>query len=106
MNNHTDDTVEFYLVKIELWQIADSPYAPKFDIICKPNDWARTVKETAAGSQELTETKLKQLEFWTQFKEYAQQQHSKLRVRKPYPAHWTDVGIGYRDAYVALTRAG
>lgn len=102
LNNHTDDTIEFYLVKIELWQIGESPYAPKFDIICKPNDWAKTVKE-ATGNQELTETKLKQLEFWNQFKEYAQQRHTKLRLQKTYPQHWTSISIGFSGAYVSLT---
>ncbi len=103
LNNHTDDTIEFYLVKIELWQIAESPYAPKFDVVCKPNDWAKTVKEATTGSQELTEIKLKQLEFWTQFKEYARQRSPKLRLQKPYPQHWANVSIGYSDAYLALT---
>lgn len=104
LNNHTDDTIEFYLVKIELWQIGDSPYAPKFDIVCKPNDWAKTVKEAVAGNQELTATKLAQLEFWNQFKEYAQQHHSKLRIRKGNPQAWTDVSIGHGNAaYVSLS---
>jgi len=103
LNNHTDDTVEFYLIKIELWQIGDSPCAPKFDIVCKPNDWARTVKGTPSGNQELTKTKLTQLEFWTQFKEYAQQHHSKLRAQKPHPQHWTIVSIGSSEASASLT---
>lgn len=98
LNSHTDDTIEFYLVKIELWQIGDSPYAPKFDIVCKPNDWAKTAKEAVAGNQELTATKLAQLEFWNQFKEYAQQHHSKLRIRKGSPRHWSDISIGCGSA--------
>lgn len=75
LNNHTDETIEFYLVKIELWQIADSPYAPKFNIICKPNDWAKAVKGGTGGG-DLSETKSAQLDFWTKFKEYALQQNS------------------------------
>jgi len=77
--------------------------APKFDIICKPNDWARTVKDTTTGNRELTETRLQQLEFWTQFKEYAQNHQTKLRIRKPSPQHYTDIGIGYSNAYLSLT---
>lgn len=103
LNNHTHDTIEFFLVRIELWQIANSPYAPKFDIVCKPNDWAKTVKEATTGGQELTGTKLSQMEFWNQFKEYAVQRKTRLRIRKGLPQHWTDMSIGYRDAYVSLT---
>ncbi len=102
LNEHTDESIEFYLVKIELWQIGESPYAPKFDIISKPNDWARTVKDSA-GQGELTETKLDQLEFWNQFKSYGLQNKTKLHLRKTYPQHWTDISIGNSDAHIALT---
>lgn len=102
LNNHTDETIEFYLVKIELWQIGESPYAPKFDVISKPNDWAKAVKE-ATGNRELSETKLNQLDFWNRFKEYAQQRHTKLRFQKTYPQHWTDISIGRSDAHLSLT---
>lgn len=43
-----DASIEFFLVKIELWQIADSPYAPKFDVICKKNPYPGAIKEAAA----------------------------------------------------------
>lgn len=102
LNEHTDETIEFFLVKIELWQIADSPFAPKFDIICKPNDWAKTVKGATAGNQELTETRLKQLEFWNAFKEDAQK-YSKLSFQKAQPQNWLVLGIGGNGAFVSLT---
>ena len=98
LNNHTDDTIEFYLAKIELWQIGDSPPAPKFDIICKPNDWARTVKESTG---DLSAVQLTQLEFWTQFKEFGQQRKTKLRFQKSHPQHWTDISIGSAEAHAA-----
>jgi len=102
LNEHTDEDIEFYLVRIELWQIGDSPYAPKFDIISKPNDWTKAVRSSTDKS-ELTETKVKQLEFWTQFKDYARRQQTRLRFQKSYPRHWTDITIGSSDAHIALT---
>jgi hypothetical protein len=104
LNEHTDETIEFFLVKIELWQIGDSQFAPKFDIIYKPNDWAKTVKGGTGGNQELTETRLKQLEFWTAFRDYAQQQQTKLRFQKPQPQNWIVLGLGFGGtAYLSLT---
>ncbi|MBU1121650.1 MAG: DUF4268 domain-containing protein, partial [Candidatus Omnitrophica bacterium] len=41
LNEHTDEKLNFFIIKIELWQIGDSPVAPKFQIISKPNDWAK-----------------------------------------------------------------
>lgn len=102
LNEHTDESTEFYLVQIELWQIGDSPYAPKFDVISKPNDWTKAVR-SSTDSNELTDTKIKQLEFWTQFKEFAKKRQTKLHLRKSNPQHWTNISIGSSDAYISLT---
>jgi hypothetical protein len=104
LNEHTDLTIGFFLVTIELWQIEGPLHAPKFNIICKPNPWANTVKGATAWNQELTDTRLKQLEFWTAFRDYAQQQHTKLRFQKPQPSNWIVLGLGYGgEAYLSLT---
>ena len=44
LNQHTDSNIGFFLVEIELWQINDSLLAPKFNVVEKPNDWAKTMK--------------------------------------------------------------
>lgn len=102
LNEHTDEDIEFYLVRIELWQIESSPYAPKFEIISKPNDWTKAVR-SSADAGELTDTKIKQLEFWNRFKDYAKQRQTKLHLQKSYPQHWTNISIGSSDAHAALT---
>lgn len=103
LNEHTDDNVNFFLVKMELWQISDSLPAPKFQIISKPNDWAKTIKESLSVGREPTETKLLQLEFWNKFKEFAQNNHAKLKLRSPRPQHWYSVAIGSSIAHMAYT---
>ena len=102
LNEHTDENTEFYLVQIELWQIENSLYAPKFEIVSKPNDWTKAVRNSTDTS-ELTDTKVRQLEFWTQFKEYAKKRQTKLRLQKCYPQHWTSISIGSSDAHISLT---
>lgn len=102
LNENTGEEIGFYLLKIELWQIADSPFAPKFEIISKPNDWAKAVKSSAESS-ELTETKIKQLQFWDNFKSFAKQNNTKLRFQKSYPQHWTNISIGNSECHLALT---
>lgn len=92
LNEHTDEDINFFLIKIELWQIENSNPAPKFEIICSPNEWAKTIKVNA-GSAEITGTKLQQLEFWDKFKEYANKNNTNLRLRTPRPQHWFDVSI-------------
>jgi hypothetical protein len=102
LNEHTDDETEFYLLKIELWQIENSPFAPKFEIISKPNDWTKTVRKSSDSTQ-LTETKIKQLEFWDRFKDFAKRNNTKLRLQKCYPQHWTNISIGSSDAHISLS---
>ena len=102
LNDHTDEETNFFLIKMELWQIGDSPFAPKFQIISKPNEWAKAVKESA-GKATLTETKVMQLDFWNKFKEYVQSTPTKLRLRKTSPQRWYDISFGSSEAHISLT---
>jgi len=102
LNEHTDENISFFLIKIELWQIENSNPAPKFEIMVSPNEWAKAIK-TNPGNNELTETKLKQLEFWGKFKNYVLEKDRKIRLRTPRPQHWYDISMGSSDAHVALT---
>ena len=43
LNEITDDRFNFFGLEVELWQIGESAVAPKFNAVCKPNDWSKTV---------------------------------------------------------------
>ncbi len=67
-----------------------------------PNEWAKAIKAGPPG--ELTQTKLQQLDFWTKFKEYAQNKKSGIHFgHTPRPQHWYNVGMGSSEAHIALT---
>jgi hypothetical protein len=102
MNENTNDDVNFFAVKLELWQVGGSMPAPKFDIICRPNEWAKTVKKQE-GQSEPSEGKLAQLDFWTRLREYAKQNKSEVRLQAPSPQHWTNVSIGSARAHVTVS---
>ncbi len=102
LNDHTDENIGFFLIKIELWQIEGSSPAPKFEIIVSPNEWAKAIKTTPSGG-ELTDTKLQQLDFWTKFKNYVRTNDMRIRLQTPRPQHWYDVSMGSSDAHIALT---
>jgi hypothetical protein len=93
LNEITNERFAFFGLEIELWRIGNSPPAPKFNIVSKPNDWSRSVRESAVAASELTETKQKQLEFWTGFKEYMDE-HSHIRSPKGLPQTWMNHSIG------------
>lgn len=95
LNKITDKDFRFFGLEVELWKISESPAAPKFNIISKPNEWSRTVTAAtrAIKNQQLTETKLLQLEFWSDFSKILCK-HPSLRMQKPRPQHWCNISIG------------
>lgn len=67
LNEKTDSSVNFFLLEIELWQIGNSLPAPKFNVVVKPNGWARAQKEFRSAS----DTDKLKLAFWQYFAENA-----------------------------------
>src|SRR5207253_5275173 len=102
LNEHTDERIGFFLIKVELWQIEGSSPAAKFDVIVSPNEWAKAIKTSPSGS-ELTDTNLQQLDFWTKFRAFVKGIDTKIRLQTPRPQHWYNVSIGSSDAHVSLT---
>jgi len=102
LNENLGEDICVFLVKIEIWQIGTSDRAPKFEIISERNNWASTVKKETSDAA-LTETRLKQLDFWEQFSEYAKSKDSGVNPHKPSPQGWTDLSIGTSLCYVALS---
>ncbi|MCR4428496.1 MAG: DUF4268 domain-containing protein [Caldiserica bacterium] len=102
LNEHTDENISFFLIKMELWKIENSPPAPKFEIIVKPNEWARESREGVERA-ELTDTEIQQRDFWRKFKDFVSKRDEKIRLGKPLPKNWYDVSMGSPEAHVALT---
>ena len=39
LNQNTTEGLNFFAVEVELWRIGNSPMAPSFNVVVKPNDW-------------------------------------------------------------------
>lgn len=102
LNDHTNEEISFFLIRIELWQIDESKPAPKFEIVVSPNEWAKAIKATPT-KKDLTNTKLQQLDFWNKFKEFVKKENSSIRLRSPRPNHWYDISVGSSECHIALT---
>lgn len=100
LNENTDESINFFAIRMEIWKIGDSEPAPNFHIVSKPNNWAKSVKQS---TNEMSEIKALQLKFWTDFKEYAEQESLNLRLRKAHPQHWYDLSFGRSDCQITLT---
>ncbi|MCP4185670.1 MAG: DUF4268 domain-containing protein [Hyphomicrobiales bacterium] len=95
LNSATDDSRRFFGLEVELWRIGDSPAAPKFNIVSKPNEWSRSVGAARKNieTEALTENRQLQLAFWQEFVPELEAKSS-LRGRKPSPKHWMNFSIG------------
>ena len=97
MNRITDESFRFFGLEIELWRIGDSPATPKFNVVSKPNDWSRSVAQAARAidDAELSETRIKQREYWTAFHLVLDAVSGPVSGnRKPQPQSWMAYGIG------------
>lgn len=104
LNQHTDENIGFFLLEIELWRINGSIPAPRFNIVERPNDWAKAIK----ASEGLSDIRKTNLEYWEAFKRYAFNRADFKKVfteRKAYPQGWYDLSVGNRYCHITLTAA-
>ena len=102
LNENTDEKINFFIVRMEVWKIGSSEPAPNFHIVCQPNNWAKAVKSNIQ-SKEMTPLKQQQLRFWEGFRNYCEDHKINLRLRKVRPQHWYDISMGRQDAHLCLT---
>ena len=103
LNQSMGKPVRFFGLVIELWKIGDSLAAPKFNVVCEPNEWETTIQtESSSLSEEEDRPSHKlRIRFWTAFRDYLLETKSSLRAQKPGHDHWYTFGIGTSKAHTA-----
>lgn len=101
LNQHTDAGISVFLIEIELWMIDNSRKAPKFNIVVKPNDWAKAMR-----SGENSSSQIFSMNFWDEFKNYAETDKSFTRffprLRKPSQQNTYDMTFGDAGLWIFL----
>ena len=87
LNSNTRDGIEFFGLEIQLWRIGDSDIAPRFNVVCRPNSWARTIVEPDPS-------RARHRLFWTKFAEYVTNRSDSTAVRRPTGEqfYWLSLG--------------
>ena len=65
LNQHTENEFAFFAVKLRVVKIDDSPLAPIFEVMAKPNHWERRIRDERTGSR--AEVVKRCREFWTHY---------------------------------------
>ena len=97
LNKITDENFRFFGLEMELWRIGDSPVAPKFNIVSKPNDWSQSVAQAARAidDAELSETRIMQRAYWTAFDKVLSALGGPVTGgKKPQPQSFMSYSIG------------
>jgi hypothetical protein len=102
LNDNTPETIAFYGLEVELWRIGDSLPAPRFNVVCEPNELTKIERGGGGVASEPTETKLLQLEFWKAVREMGEAGGGPLSFRKPRPQHWYNFAVGRSGFSISL----
>ena len=105
LNGITDERFRFFGLEVELWRIGESPPAPKFNIVSKPNDWSRSIAR-AAADVELSETRTRQKEYWGALFQVLNDEKGPVSGnREPKPYYWVGFSVGRKGFSLAASMA-
>ncbi len=102
LNEHSDESINIFLIKIELFKIDDSLPAPHFEVIAEPNNWTKILRNSGKNI-ELSGAKLKDLNFWQGFVDYCKRNRTTFSMRKALPQQWYDLSLGSNGNLIRLT---
>lgn len=113
LNEIAHEDIAFFGVEIELWRIGMSPPAPKFNVVCRPNDWGRAVQEAKETEGPISETREQYLRFWQGVSTLLQERKFKVPLRPPKPRRhrpaalgrsglWLEAGIDPKDRSLSV----
>jgi hypothetical protein len=96
LNRVACDRFGFFGVEVEAWRIGSSAPAPRFQVVSRPNAWSRsaTLASRALDSAGLSPAQQIKLDYWSAWREFAQNAGLGLRTQKPSPSSWTSVSLG------------
>lgn len=103
LNQHTTEELSFFAAEVELWRIGDSPYAPKFEVVARPNEWAKAGREHTRVAASATPAKQRQQKLWIGLLEKMAVKAPQIKLQKPNPQHWLNISIGKAGFKLAAT---
>jgi hypothetical protein len=96
LNEKTPEGIAFFGLELELWKIGDSPAAPKFNIVSRPNEWTRQVIQT----REISFDRQFALDYWSGVFEALRPANILAKRAKPYARHDTVFNVGWKNFWL------
>jgi hypothetical protein len=64
LNDHTTEEFAFFAIRVKVVRIANSPLAPVFEVLERPNEWERRIRDITKVTSKLAQQRL---EFWEHY---------------------------------------
>jgi hypothetical protein len=107
LNARTIEAFDFFAVEVETLRIGNSPPAPWFNIVAKPNNWSRGVgratRSTDAG--QLNDRAKSYVAYWSAFSAFLGENRAPYKITTPPRDYWCTFGIG-RSGFALQVTAG
>lgn len=104
LNSVTEEGVNFFGLEVELWRIGNSPMAPKFNVVSKPNDWVRTAAKARSEAEgDLSPVKQRQVEFWDALDAWFAERGHHYAGRTSLPFSYTYYSLGATDVQLVIS---
>ena len=103
LNQNTTEDLNSFAVQVELYRIGDSPMAPKFEVVVKPNEWTKVEREQARAVTSASSTKQRQLAFWTALVDRLAKTAAHIRTQSPRAQHWQQITLGRSGFIISCT---
>lgn len=71
LNRVSSSEHNFFGVQIELLRIGTSAFAPRFNVVAKPNDWSKAIATKASAQADVAGKQSKWQEYWDGYFKYA-----------------------------------
>ena len=95
LNDITDESVAFFGLEIEVWRIGDSAAAPKFNVVCEPNEWIKSKAGGVVGGEGSgSSTKPLKKELWQSFIEFLGEEGSSLHTHNARSRSYLNLPMG------------
>lgn len=93
LNTNTPEEAAFFGLEVELLSIDGSSPAPRFNVVCKPNNWRRRASRQAT-SGEWTEDKRWYFAYWSKFAALLEERRTQHWIREIPTSQWWGGGMG------------
>jgi hypothetical protein len=95
LNTATIEDFDFFAVEVEALRIADSPPAPWFNVVAKPNNWTRGVGRAARATASTPPNERQQsyIAYWSRFADFLVARNAPFKMqRSEFRGEWCSFG--------------